>query len=83
MAAVRNEIKIALDDVLTIFDNAPRSGRPAPEQVKEASWVVFVIPVQSYVRGRPSKATACFSDEAFAGVAVGFSAGHGAGGLRP
>jgi hypothetical protein len=56
MAAVRNEIRIAIDDVLTIFDNAPRSGCLAPEQVKEASWVVFVIPVQSYVRGRPSKA---------------------------
>ena len=55
-----NEIRIAMDDVLTIFDNAPRSGCLAPEQVKEASWVVFVIPVQSYVRGRPSKAMPCF-----------------------
>ena len=63
MAAVRNEIRIAMDDVLTIFDNAPRSGCPAPEQVKEASWVVFVIPVQSYVRGRPSKAMPCFQTE--------------------
>jgi hypothetical protein len=83
MAAVRNYIRIAMDDVLTIFDNAPRSGCLAPQQVKEASWVAFVIPVQSYVRGRPSKAMPCFSDEAFVGVAVGFSAGHGVGGLRP
>ena len=80
MAAVRNKIRIAMDDVL---NNASRSGCPAPEQVKESSWVVFVIPVPSYVRGRPSKAMPCFSDEVFAGVAVGFSAGHGVGGLRP
>jgi hypothetical protein len=60
MVAVRNEVRIAMDDVLTIFDNARRSGCLAPQQVKEAYWVAFVIPVQSYVRGRPSKATPCF-----------------------
>ena len=60
MVAVQNEFRIAMYDVLTIFDNAPRSGCPAPKQVKEASWVAFVIPVQSYVRGRPSKAMPCF-----------------------
>ncbi len=60
MAAVRNYIRIAMDGALTILYNAPRSGCPAPEQVKEASCVVFVIPVQSYVRGRPSKAMPCF-----------------------
>ena len=83
MVAVRNNIRIAMDDMLTLFDNAPRSGCLAAEQVKEAYWVVFDIPVQSYVRGRPSKAMPCFSDEAFDGVAVGFSTGCGAGGLRP
>ena len=60
MVAVRNEVRIAMDDALTIFDHAPRSGCPAPQQVKEASWVAFVIPVQSYVRGRPSQAMPCF-----------------------
>ena len=47
-------------DVLTIFDSAPRSGCLAAEQVNKASWAVFVIPAQSYVRGRPSKAMPCF-----------------------
>ena len=60
MVAVRNEVRIAMDDVLTIVDNAPRSGCPAPQQVKEASRVALVIPVQSYVRGHPSKAMPCF-----------------------
>ena len=56
MVAVQNDVRIAMYDVLTIFDNAPRSGCPPPQQVKEAHLVVFVIPVQSYVRGRTSKA---------------------------
>ena len=60
MVAVRNEVRIAMDDVLTIFDTAPRSGCLAPQPAKEASWVAFVIPVQSYDRGRPSKAMPCF-----------------------
>jgi len=60
VAAVRNETRIAMDDVMTLFDNAPRPGCLAPEQVKAASWVVFVIPVQSYIRGRPKKAMPSF-----------------------
>ena len=56
VAAMRNETRIAMDDVMTFFDNVPRHGCPAPAQVKHASWVLFVIPVQAYVRGRPAKA---------------------------
>ena len=56
VAAMRNETRIAMDDVMTFFNNVPRHGCPAPEQVKQASWVLFVIPVQAYVRGRPAKA---------------------------
>ena len=55
MAAMRNETRIAMDGVMTFFNNVPRHGCPAPEQVKQASWVLFVIPVQAYVRGRPAK----------------------------
>ena len=54
VAAMRNETRIAMDDVMTFFDNVPRHGCPAPAQVKHASWVLFVIPVQAYVRGRPA-----------------------------
>jgi DNA gyrase subunit A len=52
VAAVRNETWIAMDNVMTLFDNVTRPGCPAPEQVKAASWVVFVIPVQSYDDGK-------------------------------
>ena len=71
-----------MDDVLTIFDNAPRSGCPAPEQVKEASWVVVVIPVQSYVRGRPSKAKPCFQTKHVLELQWASAQGHGVGELR-
>jgi len=54
--AVRNETRIAMDDVMTVFDNVPRAGCPAPDVVKSAPWVAFVIPVQSYIRGRPNRA---------------------------
>ena len=53
VAAMRNEARIAMDDVTTFFDNVPRHGCPAPAQVKHASWVLFVIPMQAYLRGRP------------------------------
>ena len=46
MVAARNQVRIVMDDVTPIFDNAPRSGCPAPQQVKEASWMAFVIPFQ-------------------------------------
>ena len=72
-----------MDDVLTIFDNAPRSGCPAPQQVKAASWVAFCHSSSVICQGSPKQGHAMLSDEVFAGVAVGFSAGHGVGGLRP
>ena len=82
VAAMRNETRIAMDDVMTFFDNVPRHGCPAPAQVKHASWVLFVIPVQAYVRGRPANTMPRFH-KVFAGVAVGFKSGYGARGLRP
>lgn len=53
--AVRNETRIAMDDVMTIFDNVPRAGCPAPDAITSAAWVAFMIPVQSYIRGRPGR----------------------------
>ena len=53
--AVRNETRIAMDDVMTVFDNLPGAGCPAPDVVKSAPRVAFVIPVQSYIRGRPNR----------------------------
>ena len=58
--ALRNATKIAMDDVMTIFDNVPRAGCPAPAVFKSAPWVVFVIPAQSYIRGRPNRTMPVF-----------------------
>jgi len=49
-----------MDDVMTIFDNVPRAGCPAPDAITSAPWVAFIIPVQSYIRGRPNRAMPVF-----------------------
>ena len=49
-----------MDDVMTVFGNAPRAGCPAPDVIKSALWVAFVIPVQWYVRGRPNRTMPVF-----------------------
>ena len=40
--AVRNETRIAMDDAMTVYDDVPRAGCPAPYVIKSAPWVVFV-----------------------------------------
>ena len=55
--AIRSEARIAIDDVLTVFNNIPRTGCPPPALVVRRPGVVYVVPTQSYVRGRPSNAT--------------------------
>ena len=53
--AVRNETRVAMDDMMPVFDNVPRAGCPSPDVTKSAPWVAFVIPVQSHIRGRPHR----------------------------
>ena len=50
--ATQKETRIAMDDVLTVFDNTPRSGCPPPTIIRETKTSLFIIPTQSYVRGR-------------------------------
>ena len=40
--SVRNATRIAIDDVLSFFDNVPRAGCPAPDVIKSAPWVAYV-----------------------------------------
>ena len=83
MTAVLNEVRIAMDDMMTIFEKFPCSGRPAPQRVKEAFGGAICHSGSVIHQGPPEQGHAILSDEAFAGVAVGFRAGHGAGGLWP
>ena len=75
--AARNETRIAMDDVMTVFDNVPRAGCPAPYYVvKSVPWVAFIIPSRSYIRGRPNRTMPVFSDKALAIVAVDHVEGY-------
>ena len=58
--SVRNETRIAMDGVMTIFDNVPRAGCPAPDVLKSAPSVVFVFLAQSDIRGRPNRTMPVF-----------------------
>ena len=50
LQAVRSEVSIAVDDVLTVYDITPPLGCPASEITKENQVVVYIIPTLSYVR---------------------------------
>ena len=39
--AVQNETRIAMDDVMAMFDNVPWAGCPAPDVIKLAHWATF------------------------------------------
>ena len=51
--AISSEARIAIDDVWTIYNDLPRKGCPPVPKVQKTHQVVYVVPTQSYVRGRP------------------------------
>ena len=55
--AIGSEARIAIDDVWTIYNDVPRKGCPPVTKVQSTQHVVYVVPTQSYVRGRPEAAT--------------------------
>ena len=52
----RNEVRIAIDDVLTVYDNVPRVGCPMPAILNKSSRALRIIPTQTCVRGRSNSA---------------------------
>jgi len=50
--AIYNEARITIDSCLTIYNDAPRKGCPPVQQVEKSHQVVYVVPTQSYVRGK-------------------------------
>ena len=53
--SIRSEAHIAIDDVWTIYNDIPRKGCPPPEKVQSTRQVMYIVPTQSYVRGRPAQ----------------------------
>ena len=51
--SIRSEARIAIDDVWTIYNDIPRKGCPPAPKVQRTQQVVYIVPTQSYVRGRP------------------------------
>ena len=51
--SIRSEARIAIDDVWTIYNDIPRKGCPPAPQVQRTRQVVYILPTQSYVRGKP------------------------------
>lgn len=51
--SICSEARIAIDDVWTIYNDIPRKGCPPVAKVQRTQQVVYVVPTQSYVRGKP------------------------------
>ena len=51
--AICNEARITIDNCWTIYNDIPRKGCPPVQRVEKNHQVVYVVPTQSYVRGKP------------------------------
>ena len=56
MDSIQSEARIAIDDVWTIYNDLPHKGCPPVAKVQACKTAVYVVPTQSYVRGRPGEA---------------------------
>ena len=50
--AICNEARLTIDARWTIYDDVPRKGCPPVQRVENNHQVVYVVPTQSYVRGK-------------------------------
>ena len=51
--AICNEARLTIDNCWTIYNDIPRKGCPPVQRVEKNHQVVYVVPTQSYVRGKP------------------------------
>ena len=51
--AICNEARITIDNAWTIYDDVPRKWCPPVQRVEKNQQVVYVVPTQSYVQGKP------------------------------
>ena len=72
-----------MDDVMTLFDNAPPPGMPGTRTGQGSILGGLCHPGAVIHQRSPEQGNAMLSDEAFAGVTVGYSTGHDSRGLWP
>ena len=68
---IGNEARIVIDHIWTIYHDIPRKGCPPVQQVETYHQVVYVVPTQSYVRGKPEAQVPLLQMQAAGGSSVG------------